>query len=72
MRGSVASERGRVVNINDLGRGGGAAAIRWHRHLTDGRCLFMNIHSIMHTQSGRQLRAAMTAPTVVSFSACGE
>lgn len=31
----------------------------------------MKPHSIRHTQSGRQLRAAMTAPTVVSFSACG-
>lgn len=30
----------------------------------------MNSHSTMHTQSGRQLRAAITAPTVVSFNAC--
>lgn len=32
----------------------------------------MKNHSIMQTQIGRQLRAAMTAPTVVSLSAFGK
>ena len=39
-------------------------------HRADGSCRPMNAHSNAATASGRQERAAITAPTLVSSRAC--